>query len=320
MAFKIIAPKLDARRFTHDQRKQNVRRHTGKRRALNPVDMTPFYLQSHSKTMTYAMLYLGLCMAMVAIGAVCLGFAVMSHPLVIVGAIGGFGGAAYFGMLSRRESGSVNRNRMASHRQAAEFQSCIACGEPFGGDDGTAYYLMKRDERLGTASIHHRTDCLANGLELLVEQIQESKAWDLTTVTRIGRETYRYDMDAEDGFWFVVANDDTVNRRTLGFLRRYVENYGIVLVKFGGTDDRGESGRIYDRIPVLLSITSDIVKAAVAGDVDYAERRKAARTKMRRSLSVRCGDRQQCGIMSTYARDTALTARLEPVRAGVPAV
>ena len=271
--------------------------------------------------MTYYILYFGLCMVMAWIGTAFLGFAVMSHPLFGVGALGGFGGVAYFGMLCCRETGSVNRNRMASQRQDSEFRSCIACGEPFdGGKDGTAYHLMNNHEHVGTASVHHMPDCLANGLELLVEQIQESKAWDIRIVNRIGRETYRYDMDAKDGFWFVVANDDTVNRWVLGFMRQYVENDGLALVKFGGTDERGESGVVYDRIPVLLPVTSNIVKAAVAGDKGLAERRKKARARMRRSLSVRFGDRQQCGIMSTYARDTALTARLEPVRAGVPAV
>ena len=222
--------------------------------------------------MTYAMLYLGLCMAMVAIGAVCFGFALMTHPLFVIGAIGSCVGAVYFAMLFGKESGAVNRNRMASQRRYAEFRSCIACRGPFSdGEDGMAYHLMNNYEHLGTVSVHNMPDCLTDGLELLMEQIQEAKAWNIRIVNRIGREKYRYDMDAEDGFWFVAANGDTVNRWTLGFLRRYVENYGIVLVKFGGTDDRGENGRTYDRIPVLLPITSDIVKAAVAGDVDYAE-------------------------------------------------
>ena len=61
----------------------------------------------------------------------------------------------------------------------------------------------------------------------------------------------------------------------------------------------------------MLPVSSDIVKAAISGDEGYAERRKAARTNMRRNLAVRSGDIQQGRIMAQYARDTALTAKAE---------
>ena len=186
----------------------------------------------------------------------------------------------------------------------------MACGEPFdGGNGGTTYHLMKNYDYLGTASVHHRPDCLAAGLVMLEENASEADAPYIRAVHRIGGETFRYDMIVDDGFAFELSNDDTVNRWTLDFLRWYVENDGFALVKFGGTDERGESGREYDRIPMLLPVTTDIVKAAAGMDPAYAERRREARAKMRRSLSVRCGEHQQCVIMSQYARDTALTAK-----------
>ena len=52
-----------------------------------------------------------------------------------------------------------------------------------------------------------------------------------------------------------------------------------------------------------------IVKAAVAEDKNYAKRRAAAKTKMRRDMTVRDHEDQRRVIMSQYARDTALTAK-----------
>ena len=204
----------------------------------------------------------------------------------------------------------LNRDSMATRHQDAEFRPCVACGEPFdGGNGGTAHHLMKNYDYLGTASVHHRPDCLTAGLVMVEENASEANAHYIRAVHRIGGETFRYDMIVDGGFGFELSNDNKVNRWTLDFLRWYVENDGLVLVKFGGTDNRGESGRQYDRIPMLLPVTTDIVKDAVSNDDSYAKRRREARAKMRRSLSMRCGEHQQCMIMSQYARDTALTAR-----------
>ena len=255
-----------------------------------------------------------LFLVMLTLSMILLGFTPVGHPLIAVGAAGCLCGSAYFGVLLRREDGTVNRNRMALQRRDSEFRPCNACREPFvDREDGTAYHIMNGSEHIGTMSMHHRPDCLAAGLVMLEENASEADAKYVRAVHRIGGETFQYDAVIDDIFWFEYSYGERANRWTLTFLRRYVKNGGLALVKFGGTDNRGESGREYDSIPVLLPVTSDIVKDAVSRDDSYAKRLREARTKMGRDLAIRCGAIQQCRIMATYARETALTATIGSV-------
>ena len=219
-------------------------------------------------------------------------------------------GIIYAGWSLSQYTPILNRDRMATRHRVSEFQSCVACGKTFkDGEDGSAFHLMKNYDHLGTASVHHRHDCLVTGSGRLDEQISESNAAFLRVVHRTGGKTFLYDMIVDGGFGLELAYDKPANQWTVGFLRQYIDNDGIVLVKFGGTDERGESGREYDRIPMLLPVTSSIVKVAVAEDENYVKRRAAAKTKMRRDMTVRDNKDQRRVIMSQYARDTALTAK-----------
>lgn len=256
-----------------------------------------------------------LFMIMLSLSLVLPGFVFVVHPLMAVGAVGCFCGCVYFGILFNREDEAVNQNRMVSQRRDSEFRLCNACREPFGDrEDGTAYHIMTIDEHMGTMSMHHRLACVASGLDILAEQSVEADAKCVRAVHRIGGETFQYDAVINDKFWFECSyEEEKTNRLTLAFLRRYVENGGLALVKFGGTDNRGESGRTYDNIPVLLPVTSDIVKDAVSNDDSYAKRLREARTKMDRALAIRSGASQQCRIMDRYAWETALTATIGSV-------
>ena len=256
-------------------------------------------------------LYIVLFIAMLISSLVLLGF-VLVHPLMAVGAAGCICGCVYFWILIDRENGAVNRNRMASQRRDSEFRRCNACMGPFGDrEDGTACHIMNDHEHIGMVSMHHGQDCLAAGLGMLEKNASETNAKYVRAVHRIGGEAFQYDAVIDDGFWFEYSYEEKANRWTLAFLRRYVKNGGLTLVKFGGTDDPGESGRKYDSIPVLLPVTSDIVKDAVSRDDSYAKRLREARTKMEGDLAIRCGAIQQGMIMATYARETALTARID---------
>ena len=132
----------------------------------------------------------------------------------------------------------LNRDRMATRHRGSEFQSCVACGKTFkDGEDGSAFHLMKNYDYLGTASVHHRHDCLVTGPGRLDEQISESNAAFLRVVHRTGGKTFLYDMIVDGGFGLELAYEEHANQWTVGFLRQYIDNDGIVLVKFGGTDE-----------------------------------------------------------------------------------
>ena len=252
----------------------------------------------------------------IVFGIACLGIvflllAVSVTYLLAVGAVACFCCCAYFGLLLHKEDAPVNSDRKTAQRRAAGFQPCIACGGRFDGDtDGTEYHIKIKREFIGIVSMHHKPACVIASHELLNEQIDDSGIDGARVISRNRDALFQYDMILDCHFAFEVSCDDKVNQQTFAFLRWYADNSSLVLVKFGGTDERGKSGRKYDRVPFLLPVTSDIVKSAVAEDESYAKRRAAAKARMRRSLSVCSNDIQQCRIMSQYARDTALTATI----------
>ena len=185
-------------------------------------------------------LYSLLCAIMLISGIVGLVHAIVIYPPVGVVAAGCFCGFVYFGRLYGRETEAVHRNRMIAQWQDVEFRSCIACGGPFDGrDDGTAYHLMTTHEHMGTMSVHHGPVCIVAGLDVLKENALDAGADSIRAVHRIGGETFQYDMFIKNGFYLEYVCENQENPWTQSFLRLYVDNDGLALVKFGGTDERG---------------------------------------------------------------------------------
>ena len=270
------------------------------------------YLTAYENQMLRYIAYLLLILLVIA-GFGALGYAFADNFLVVVaGGLGCVGGIACLLILVGRETGAVNRNRMAARRRGAEFRSCNVCGEPFGdGEDGTAYHIMQKNKHMGTVSLHHGPDCMASGLDLLAEQAADAGAPYVRAVHRLGSRTFMYDATVKSDFGFEVENGNRANRWTLEFLRQFSDYRDLIFVRFAGPKAKMAGQRCHD-IPILLLTEAAVVQDAVCRDLGYAARVRHNQMKMRRSLAVCRDGVQQCKIMARYAMAAMLTARTVP--------
>ena len=194
--------------------------------------------------------------------------------------------------------------------QDAEFQSCNTCHGTFADtEDSTTYHIMDYDTHIGMVSMHHRRECMARGLALLAEQSNAAGARYIQAVHRIASEEFRYDMEFSCEFKFETESDDRVNKRTLAFLQRYIDDDGLVFVRFGNPDAKPWcEPRPHEKIPVLLPATHGLlVDSSPCGGGRRRQMRREADSMMLRSMEVRPGDVQKCQILARHATDTCVS-------------